>query len=100
MIFPKQYPEYARIYTITHVIHGAVVSILPKIPAGLLIIYGLNYQLFQYAFGIRVYIPKRQILVGHTQKHLVNKLSEYIVGFVVTKSIWCTWTYLEKKLVF
>jgi hypothetical protein len=96
MIFPKQYPEYDRIYTITHVLHGTLVSILPKIPAGLLIIYGLNYQLFQYAFGIRIYIPKRQILLGHTQKHLVNKLSEYLLGY----ALGCTWTYLEKKIVF
>ena len=36
----------------------------------------------------------------HTEKHLVNKLSEYLLGFIVAKILWRTWTYLEKKLVF
>ena len=100
MIYPKQYREYDRIYTISHILHGAVVSILPKIPSGLLLIYGLNYQLFQYAMGIRVYLPKRKILMEHNEKHLINKLSEYVMGFIVAKILWLTWTYLEKKLVF
>ena len=96
MIYPKQYQEYDRIYTISHILHGAVVSILPKIPAGLLLIYGLNYQLFQYAMGIRIYIPKKKILMEHSEKHLVNKLSEYLLGFIVANILWRAWTYLEK----
>tara|TARA_R110002096_G_scaffold204818_1_gene390438 strand:- start:1625 stop:1927 length:303 start_codon:yes stop_codon:yes gene_type:complete len=100
MIFPKQYAEYDLIYTITHILQGSLVCILPTIPGGLLAIYGLNYQLFQYALDIRVYIPKKKILMGHTHKHLINKLSEYLLGFIVTRGVGAGWTYLENKLVF
>ena len=98
MIFAKQYPEYTLLYTITHMAHGSIIYILPGLlPRLFLIWYGISYQFFQYIMGIRVYIPRREIVGGHTLKHLINKLSEHVLGFLVTMLIWAC---LEKIGVF
>jgi hypothetical protein len=73
--------------------HGSLICLLPGIqPKVFMLLYGSSYQLFQYIMGVRVYIPTHQILVGHTLKHLINKLSEYVFGFLMTM--------LMRKLVF
>ena len=83
-IFTKQYHEYDAKYTISHILHGAAICALQS---NFLLGYAVAYQGCQYMFNVRIYIPDRRIEEGHNIKHLVNKVSEYLVGYAITHGI-------------
>jgi hypothetical protein len=83
-IFTKQYPEYDAKYSVSHVLHGAAICALQS---NFLLGYAVAYQCGQYVCGIRLYIPDRVVKRGHTLKHLVNKASEYMFGYAVTRGV-------------
>ena len=87
MLFAKQYAEYDPVYSATHYCHGALIGLLGST---ILFWWAFIYQSVQYLCDIRIYIPRKEILTGHNLKHLLNKISEYTVGFVlVTVAMWC-----------
>ena len=93
MLFPRQYPEYSVLYRITHLCHGALIYLTKNIPicSDIFFIHAFLYQTFQYATNRRIYIPRREVLQEHNLKHLINKLSEYVLGFIVGVVVW--WSF-------
>ena len=84
MIFSVQYPEYNTKYSISHVLHGAAIAYFRST---FLMWWAIIYQAGQYLSDVRVYIPEQRILRGHNFKHLVNKGTEYLVGYLLVKNL-------------
>ena len=84
MLFDKQYNEYDTIYSVTHYIQGFLIFLLTSVyNNNVLLVYSMCYQSGQYFYNIRIYIPRLEIKQGHNFKHLVNKVSEYVSGYVI-----------------
>ena len=84
MIFSVQYPEYNTKYSISHILHGAAIAYFRST---FLLWWAIIYQAGQYMSGVRVYIPEQRIRRGHNFKHLVNKITEYLVGYLLVKNL-------------
>lgn len=80
--------DYKVFYKIHHIIIGSFLGVLNQsflIPGIILI---LLYQLFQLFFNIRFFVNDSvKIKKGNSLKHTLNKLVDYLIGFLIIKII-------------
>lgn len=91
---PENY-DYPIIYKLVHIILGFIVGI--KTPISLyLLISILIYQISQYLLNIRLFLlDKMSIEKGNSLKHTLNKLGEYMLGYIL--GILCLYIFNKNK---
>ena len=85
------YYNYSYIYTIAHIITGLLLAFFYYMSAQaiyktlfmLLLLCIFSYQGIQLFLNIRIFINKLEIKSGNSLEHTINKLFEYLIGFIV-----------------
>lgn len=77
-----QYKEYNIFYTLSHIIFGILIYLDIKF-----FYLFIPYQIIQYIFNIRIYIPNLKIEKGCNFKHFLNKLLEHLLGYFIWRLI-------------
>ena len=75
-------------YRLNHFITGSIISVDKKYNKSLLVVV-LIYQFFQYFFNIRLFLldKKTKIKKHNSLAHTLNKLLDYLYGFIFIKII-------------
>jgi hypothetical protein len=87
MFLKKQYENYNINYSFFHIILGGLIIFLFKnkhfLLSYLLGFIFFYYQLFQYIFDIRIFIPNWTYYYNCNFTHFFNKICEYITGCII-----------------
>lgn len=84
----KNYSEdYSKdctsIYILTHILIGFFVGLVVKYKY-ILILGILLFQFSQFIFNVRFFIYDFKIKKGNSLKHTLNKLLQYLFGFIIS----------------
>jgi len=86
MFVNKYNNDYTNIYRFKHIILGGLLGVKYfsiKIRLLLFIIIVI-YQLFQLLFNIRFFLFSKEIIrKGNSIKHTINKLLDYLYGYII-----------------
>ena len=90
MLFKTPY-YYNNIYTMTHFLTGILLAFFYCMSGNsvyktlfiLLLLFIFSYQGIQLFLNIRIFIDKLEIKSGNSLKHTINKLLEYLLGFII-----------------
>ena len=88
MIFQSEYNnEYADIHKYSHLIAGGLIGIqeIPLFYRKLLLFLILIYQFGQLLCNVRFFINKLKYCNGNSLSHTLNKLFDYLLGFIIVK---------------
>ena len=73
--------DCTEIYILNHILIGFFVGITKY--KYILIISIIIYQFIQFIFNVRFFIYYLKIKKGNSLKHTLNKLLQYIIGFII-----------------
>lgn len=73
--------DCTEIYILNHILIGFFVGITKY--KYILIISIIIYQFIQFIFNVRFFIYDFKIKKGNSLKHTLNKLLQYIIGFII-----------------
>jgi hypothetical protein len=76
--------DYKIFYRLSHYIIGGIIGFnIDNLVGKLLLLFILLYQFVQYFYNFRYFILTNQIKKGNCFSHTYQKLSDYLVGFII-----------------